>query len=390
MKKFLKVTAIFLIILMIFVSISFATSINDIEMKESQKDILNLMTTTENSLINENTIDSDLYLSEESISVEENVNGNVYLIGKNVNVASSRINGNVFILGNSVTINSNISGSIYVIGNNISISGSMNDIYALAENMDILENSICRDIRVVGTKINISGIVNRDLYVATGQVEIAETGKVNGILSSAKEVLGNADNVNEIKIIEDITSDIDSSEEKMQEVSEAIEKWINIFFFISAEMTGLIILVIIVGFTSKKKINTSDFKENALKDTMFGLAYFGLAIAIIIVLMLTVIGIPVSILLALILWFMFWKITIPVASIQITKVLLDKKDKSKVFVCFIAFIIFTLIRCLNFIPNIGSVFETIVSLYGFGYMIRSVIRRNKEEDSNDLDIEILS
>lgn len=390
MKKFLKVTAIFLIIMTIFVSISFATSIKDIEMKESQKDILNLMTTTENSLINENVINSDLYLSEENISVEENVNGNVYLIGKNVNVVSSRIEGNIFILGDSVTINSNISGSIYVLGNNVSISGTMNDIYAVVDKINILEDSICRDIKVVGTKINISGIVNRDLYGATGQVEITETGKVNGTLSSAKEVLGNTDNVNEIKIIEDITPDINSSEEKMQEVSEAIEKWINIFFFISAEMTGLIILAIIVGFTSKKKINTSDFKENSLKDTMFGLVYFGLAIAIIIVLMLTVIGIPVSILLALILWFIFWKITIPVASIQITKALLDKKEKSKVFVCFIAFIIFTLIRCINFIPSIGSVFETIVSLYGFGYMIRSIIRKNKEEDLNEVEVEILS
>lgn len=390
MKNILKITTIFLILSMIFVSISFATSVKDIEMKEDQKDILNLMTTTENLLNNENTINSDLFLSEESISVEENVNGNLYLIGEVVSVASERIDGNVFILGNNVTINSNINGSIYVLGTNVSISGTMNDIYALAENMDILENTICRDLKVLGTTINVSGIVNRDLYAAVGQVEIAETGKVNGILSSAEEVLGNTDNVNEIQIIEDTTSNIEASEEQIQEIGESIANGISIFFFISAEMTGLIIIAIIVGFTSKKKINISDFKENALIDTVFGLAYFGLVVAIIIALMFTIIGIPVSILLALILWFIFWKITIPVASVQITKAILVKNDKSKVLVWFIAFIIFTLIQCLNFVPTVGQIVETIASLYGFGYMIRSIIRKNKAEDSNEPEVEILA
>ncbi|MBQ7410868.1 MAG: hypothetical protein IJW20_05765 [Clostridia bacterium] len=392
MKNILKVTTIFLILSMIFVSISFATSVRDIEMKEDQKEILNLMTSENDDIIStdENTINSDLFLSEDSISVEENVNGNVYLIGEVVNVASERIDGNVFVLGNNVTINSNINGSIYVLGTNVSISGSVNDIYALAENMDILENTICRDIKSLGTTINISGIVNRDLYAAVGQVEIAETGKVNGILSSAEEVLGNTDNVNEIQIIEDATADIEASEEQIEEIGQSIVNGISIFFFISAEMTGLIIIALIVIFTSRKKLQTSSFKENGLMDTVYGLAYFGLAIAIIIALMFTLIGIPVSILLAFVLWFVFWKITIPVASIEIAKAILKRETKSKVLVWLLAFVIFTLAQCANFIPNAGGLIKGIISLYGFGYMIRSVIRKNKAEDSNEPEVEILA
>lgn len=392
MKNILKVTTIFLILSMIFVSMSFATSVRDIEMKEDQKEILNLMTSENDEIISsdENTVNSDLFLSEESISVEENINGNVYLIGDVVNIASERIDGNVFVLGNNVTINSNINGSIYVLGTNLTISGSANDIYALSENMSILENTICRDLKVLGTTINVSGIINRDLYVAVGQVEITETGKVNGILSSAEEVLGNTDNVNEIQIIEDTTTDIEASEEQIQEIGKSIVNGISIFFFISAEMTGLIIIAIIVGFTSKKRIQNSDFKENGLMDTIYGLAYFGLAIAIIIALMFTIIGIPVSILLALILWFIFWKITIPVASIEIAKAILKRETKSKVLVWLLAFVIFTLAQCANFIPTVGGLIKGIVSLYGFGYMIRSVIRKNKAEDSNEPEVEILA
>lgn len=394
MKKFLKIATIFWILSMLVMSISFATTINDIEMTQDQKEILDLMSSQsdlENIDGNLGTINTDVFLTEDSISVEENVNGNLYLCGDVVNVASQNIDGNVFILGNNVTINSNISGSVYVLGSYIDISGTMNDIYALTENMNILENTTCRDVKVFGSNIKVAGNINRDLYAVSGEVEIQDTASANvgGVLSSPNAVIGNTDKVNEIQIIEDTTVNIEENQEEIEQIGASIVNGINVFFFISAEMTALIIIALIVAFTSKKKIQTSDLKENIVMDTVYGLAYFGLVIAVIIALLFTIIGIPVSVILALVLWFIFWKITIPVASIEIAKVVLKQETKSKVLVWFVAFIIFTLVQCCNFIPTVGGLIKGIISLYGFGYMIRSVIRRNKADDSNK-EVEILA
>lgn len=391
MKSILKIITIFMILSIMIVSVSLATSLNDIEMSEDQKEIMNLMKepVDEKILSELNTINSDLFLCEDSISVEQDINGNVYLLGEIVNVASSEVDGNLFVLGTNVTINSNINGSIYVLGNNITISGKSNDIYAFAENIAITENTTCRDLKVFANNVNVAGIINRDLYALSGQVEIAETGEVKGILSTATEVQGNTAKVNEIKIIEDMTKDFEKSEEQIQEIGESVAKGISIFFFISAEMTGLIIIAIIVIFTSKKKIQISNLKENGLMDTVYGLVYFGLAIGIIIALMLSIIGIPVSILISLVLWFIFWKITIPVASIEIAKAILKTETKSKVLVWLIAFVVFTLANLANFIPTVGGLIKGIISLYGFGYMIRSIVRKNKDDDSSTSVVEII-
>lgn len=389
MKNILKVSILFLILITMIVSISFATGLEDIEMTEDQKEILNLMKDpTDDKVVSDlKEINSDLFLAEESISVEENVNGNLYLVGEIVNVTSENIDGNVFIVGNNVTINSNIEGSIYALATNLTIYGNVEDVYAISENINVLENMNCRDLKILGTNINIAGVINRDLYAAGGQVEIADTGKVNGVLSTSEEVLGNVENVNEVNIIEDTTTvDFEKNEEQMQKIGKTILNGISAFFFIAAEMTGMIIIALIVLLTSKKKIQTSNFKEEGLMDTVYGLVYFGLAIGIIIALMFTIIGIPVSILVSLVLWFVFWKITIPVASIEIAKAILKSETKSKVLVWFIAFIVFTLAQSAAFIPSVGGLIKGLVSLYGFGYMIRNVIRKNKADDS---EIEIL-
>ena len=69
---------------MMIVSISFATGLSDIEMTEDQKEILNLMKdpVDDKILSNLNTINSDLFLCQDNISVEQDIDGNVYLLGE--------------------------------------------------------------------------------------------------------------------------------------------------------------------------------------------------------------------------------------------------------------------------------------------------------------------
>lgn len=383
MKKFLKISCMFLITLMIFVSVAFAEGIN-IEVNEEE---FGEILSNNLEILNNDVINTDLMLVNDNISINNNVNGNIYVIGEVVNISSEMVDGDVFVIANDTTINANINGNVYVFTNNLNISGNVKDIFAFGENINLNENINCRDAKAFASSINIEGIINRDLYAATGEVNFSQTGKVNGILSTTNEKIEYKENANEIKIIEDITKEFEVSENKFEEFIEKASQSITIFFFISAEVTGLIIILVIVLFSSKKSISNSELRDYGLKDIGYGLLYFVLAILIIIGLIFTLVGIPISILLALLLWFICWKITIPVASIQISKAILKQENRSKAIVSIIAFIVFTLVQGSSFIPTLGGFIKMLVSLYGFGYMFRSIIRKNKTEDSKTEIIE---
>lgn len=383
MKKFLKITCMFGIMLMILISTTFAEGIN-IEINDEE---IETVLSEKVDLLNDKVINTDLMLIKDNISVDNEVNGNVYMIGEIVNISSEIVDGDVFVIANDVTINANVNGNVYVLTNNLNISGDMKDIFVFAENVNFNKDTTCRDLKTFADTINVDGIVNRDLYAATGEINISATGKVGGILSTTNEFTENKENVNEIVIIEDVTKDLEVSEDKFEEFIETAAQGISVFLFVSAEVTGLMIILLIVLFTSNKSINKSELREHGLMDTVYGLLYFALAILIIIGLVLTLVGIPVAILLSIILWFISWKITIPVASIQLAKGILKPENRTKAFIWIIAFLIFTLVQASRFVPVLGELIKLFVSLYGFGYMIRSVIRKNKTEDSKQEIIE---
>ena len=213
MKKFLKITSIFGILLMLLISTSFANGIN-VEVNEEA--FQELFSSDLELLLSEETIETDLVLVQDNISIDNNVNGNIYVIGENVNISSENVDGDIFALGNEVTINSTVNGNIYVFASNLNISGTAKDMYVFAENIKLNENTTCRDIKTFTTNIDVAGNINRDLYVAAGEVKFSQTGKVGGVLSTTNENLNYKENVNEIAIIEDITADFKKSENQFE------------------------------------------------------------------------------------------------------------------------------------------------------------------------------
>ena len=374
MKKAVKIIGIIGMMLALLITTVYATEIN-VDVNEEAINLLSLKFDASN----EEIINTDVFLAEENVLLKNDVNGNVYVVGTTINISSKNIDGDVFVIGETVVINSNITGNIYGVANNFNVSGSLKDAFVLAETMNLNENTTCRDFKVIGTNTNVDGNVSRDLYIASGDVNISNTGKVGGILSAVSESIGNKENVNNFHKIENIFDGFENTEVQMEKFIRSAAETMRILFFILAEITGLLIIAVILLFTSKKRINISELKEHGIKDALYGVLYYVISILVIIGLTLTIIGIPVAIVVCFVLWFVLWKITIPVASIQFTKAILKQENKSKITIWFVAFLIFTLVQATIFIPA-GRLIKGVVSLYGFGYMIRSIIRKNKAEE----------
>ena len=212
MKNFVKIICIINIVLILLISTVWAT-----ETKSNvNNETVNLLSSEHLNFSDEEIINTDVFILEDNISIKNDVNGNVYAFGDVINISSKNIDGDVLAIGENVTINANVTGNIYVLANNFSIAGNIKDIYIIGENINLKENTICRDFKVIGTNINIDGNVNRDLYAVVGDVNVSKTGKVGGILSTTNDITNNKENINEIKIIEDIAPGVEESKKKIE------------------------------------------------------------------------------------------------------------------------------------------------------------------------------
>lgn len=357
MKKSCKIFCILCVIFLLFTSICFATT--------NTKDEIN----------------SDVLITQDNVVIDEIVNGSLYLVGNDIKVMSPEINGNVFALGNEIEISGKINGSVYAISYDIEISGDVEDLYIITNDLEILEKASCRDVKVIGNSVDVEGLINRDLYAISNEVNIknAENSNVNGVLYATGNVTGKTDKINEI-------SKIDINFEKNNVFAETFVKVVRTIYFISTSVMAFLIIAIIVLCTKKCDVYKTDIQEMFLKDTLSGIVCWCVCILITIALCITIIGIPFAIFFAGIIWLLFWKINLPIASIEISKFILKNNTNSKWKMFFVAFVVFVGIQLIDLIPMVGSFIKYIISLYGFGFIYRKVFKRDKERK---IEVEII-
>lgn len=409
MKKISKINLLILLIL-IFSNICFATSIENInenqanvetmqkELKNIQEDVMlineentdtalemNEENSSEVLAINEDniTINKDLFLAGEDILVKENINGSAYISGNNIEITSEFIDGNVFIAANKVKLSGNIDGAVYIIANSIDFSGNANDLFVITNQLNIMEGSFCRGIKSISDIVLVNGMIERDLYTISNNIDIrdSEISQIGGTLYCTGKITGDTSKIGNIE-------SLDIEIKPKQDVLDKIEKTFKTIYFVSTETIALIIIALIVGFSSKKSIEKSNLKQRMLYDTLYGFVYIMAISVILFILTVSIIGIPVVLVVIPLVVLVFWKINIPVASIEIAKFIVNNKEnKSKILVIFIAFAIFTLIQLISYIPTIGGLVKFIMSLYGFGYMGNCLFKKNKQEEEQVTIIE---
>jgi cytoskeletal protein CcmA (bactofilin family) len=119
------------------------------------------------------TIDSALVANGSTINIEGNVEGDLYCVGSQV-VISGRINGDVFCMAQSISVSGRVSGSLRLISSDINISGFVgNDALLVAQNFILTDkSSIGRDLTFSSTGSRVNGSVGRDLTAMAQFLEL--------------------------------------------------------------------------------------------------------------------------------------------------------------------------------------------------------------------------
>jgi len=114
-----------------------------------------------------------------------------------------------------------------------------------------------------------------------------------------------------------------------------------------------------------------------LKDIGIGFLYFCMIPIVSVILMITVIGLPIGIF-GLLLYFIAIYISIPITSIEISKLVL-KENGTKVKSIFIALLIFVVFKIVKYIPIIGDIIRLLAILFGIRIIVKTILNKRPKK-----------
>lgn len=381
MKKKSKIIFIVLLMTLLVSTIVFATDELDLEPRTSANIEDNVGEVNYDHLVEPISMDEtdiaenpssrgDMYIIKSNTTIEDKVDGNLFVISDNVDI-SADVDGNIFVMGDNVKINSNINGSAFVLAQNLNFTkGSIKDAYFYAENIILAEEAIIsREAKMMGSSINVSGTISGDAYTVAEKVALEESGIISGKLVYS----GILDQDHEGQV-----GSLEKEEIKTEEVKKENEYKGKVESILYKTITALCIIGLIV-LASNKKPEVKVTLVDAVKGIFGGLLWVILIPIICIVLMITIVGIPFSLILLSIYIIMFF-VAIPAVALQISAYILNIKNKdSKILLWLLAVVIYCVIAILRLIPVLNVLLPIIIGLYGFNLIIKTLFPKKKKE-----------
>jgi hypothetical protein len=385
-NKLISFISIFIIISIIS-TLCFAT---DALTTTSVEDINDEVTTTSENEIPENqevdptseagSLHEDDFYSfwnAEDITINQLVDGNVYVSGNNVTL-SGKVGGDMFVMAQTLTLTSEsyVYGNLFVIASTINIDGIVCDLYAVGNSLNISPNAIIlRDLRSAVRNVKIEGSIGRSTHMSLSNLSISETAHIYRDLNYSAEKAfevpaGTVDgsiNFTEAKITKD------NFKVKLSNyVMDLVHKLVY-----TLAIFGLVLLV------APKFVNkATELTKNKLLLT-FGLGLLTLIIVPIIGLVLLISLIAASVSFALlVLYFLVISITFAVTVLTLANIVGEKVKVLGKFNNLLGVVLVTIVLwALQQLPFIGFAVSLITTIYGLGLIVLSVYKKRVKADS---------
>ena len=318
---------------------------------------------------------SDIFLIEQSTTIDYPLAGNAFIIAKDVTI-NNIIDGNVFILAEEVNItaNSYIYSDAYICAERINIDGYLYDLYSMSEKLTIGENAnILRDIHSACSTFTLNGTINRTADLGVDILNInSETANIGGDLNYVSS--------QEFDIKDDIVSgSINYSTANAVETTtqNAIVEQVKDLL---RTLIYALVLILILVFAMKNF--TSKLENNLTKKLWPVVGYGALGLIatpiVCIILLCTVIGIWASIALLFVYIFLF-SATLAITSLAIGKLICTKINKqTNGMVILFSMLAALVIYILCNIPILGGLVSLAKTLIGFGLVIYTIINYKKQ------------
>jgi cytoskeletal protein CcmA (bactofilin family) len=112
--------------------------------------------------------------------------------GGNVNLPEGKIEGPVFVAGDNVVINGEIDGDVFASGQTVTFNGKINGDLLAAGNTVRINGQVDGDARVVGYNITLAGEINGSFTAAAAELHLLKESRVNRDMQAAVKNLSMA------------------------------------------------------------------------------------------------------------------------------------------------------------------------------------------------------
>ena len=397
MNKKLKCLIVFLLVTLFSVSV-FATEV--LENTVNYDDQIMLISEDEGAfipeewrrgaLLDENSINGNVFEAKDEYTLEgKTVNGDMFVFAEKVSLKNVTVNGNMFIFSDTAELNFvGVTGSIYAFALEFGLSevNVQGNIYSMSEKLSLenTQNVITNDMLSYAEELNVKSFIGRDLCVAGNEVKILDGTTVGGNLS----YIANDDVEVEIApgvIVKGSTSAVESDEEVVtQEPKSDVQSTVSSILAntITAGM-GLILIAVL----SDKLVAQAKQKpagSNLLKLLGKGFVVFAAMIILMVILLFTVVGIPVSLMLLLV-FIIFVFISKGVTSVVIASIVSKDRNLTKVQLYGLSLVVVLVITTLEtlFTGMIGFLISLFIIFVGFGATYNAFFKKLNTEKSND-------
>ena len=330
-------------------------------------------------------VDSALFVGGNNVNIAGTVNGDVYCAGQTVTI-SGTVNGDVMCAGQSITMSGTVNGSARLIGSTVNLSGTVSGSATVGGQSVTIDAAgvIGRDLLGGGNTITINGKVTRDVTMGTQNLTInGVVGRdINGAVDtlnvgSTGSVMGNVDytSKNELSVATGgkVTGTVTRTEPKANQKYDMRPEAVigmgigtAIFGFIMTIVFALALALMFPKILENAAVST---KKLPGKTILHGLVAWIVAPVVILILFLTVVGIPVA-LFALFTWVIIMMISSSFSGYVLGKLILNK-SKSPVLIMLVGA---SIIAAVMMIPFVNFFVFIAAGMFGTGAVVMQARR----------------
>jgi len=385
LKKFSK----FLVLILVMFIISSSSFICLADEPEENSNILTTTQTNEEITTEDPVHYGDLFLFDNNIVMDQQVDGNVFIFGNNIEITGI-INGNLFVFANTLTLSNEciVRYSIFICANSVYYDGGSynGSLYVAANNVEMTYNSyVAKDVKAIAKNIIFKSAIGRDADLICNNLDLGEGSNIPLIYGNLRYSAKN-----EIEIPEGaITSPNSVTYTKHSQLNSS--SIIDILTsFLTIIVTVSVIYCIISKYTPNFAQKLSSQKLSVLKlFKAFGIGLLSMITFVVIftLLLLSSIGVDLAILL-LAIYSVISLISVPILIIIITNILkpILKIEKTPMF--YLILILVTIIlQGLTLITFIGEFLGLIIFATALGLFISMYLPHKELTDEEKLALE---
>lgn len=329
---------------------------------------------------------SDVYLAGDDITIDYVVDGNLFVTANTVTI-TSQIGGDAFICAEKVIVEENgyIYSNLFTVSQNVEIKGIVYDVYAISQNVSILDGYIYRDLRTACNTLNIAGTVGRNVYTDCSNLSFVNeqdsdsyTGVISGDLNYTSE--------NELTIPEgSVSGEVNFTKSSTNSENAIQEYLLSLGTFIA---TILIIWLLCSWIAPKFLNNTSTLVTKKILPVT-GIGLLTPIVAIITSIILFIIGITSSIgFLTLGILIILLCISTSIFIISINNLICSKlKIEKKIGIFGMLIASSVVIWFIRLIPYVGTFINFVSVIIGLGILVYSIPVKFKSTKSEKEKVE---